>query len=184
MTRIQSTKTTEEIFFVTFTIVHWIDIFTRLSNKELIIESLKYCQKEKGLLLYSYVIMSNHIHLIMGSDGRFVVSDIIRDFKKFTSKKLYEFVFNSNESRKSWMIPIFNKCGKSNPNNASIQVWIQDNNPMLIETPDFFWQKLQYIHDNPVKEGIVFRPEDYVFSSASSYGGLKCDEMIEVIVVE
>lgn len=184
MSRIQSTNSFEEAFYVTFTIVYWIDLFTRLEYRELIIDSLKYCQKEKGLLLYAYVIMSNHIHLIISSNGKVTVSDIIRDFKKFTSKKLYDFVLNSNESRKSWMIPIFKKCGNNNPNNTSIQIWIQDNDPMLIETPNFFWQKLEYIHDNPVKAGLVFRPEDYVFSSASSYGGLEGDAMIEVIVVE
>jgi REP element-mobilizing transposase RayT len=128
--------------------------------------------------------MSNHIHLIIGSDGKFLVSDIIRDFKKYTSKKLYEFIRTSGESRKSWMLPIFQKSGKGNPNNTSIQIWIQDNNPMLIEKPDFFWQKLEYIHDNPVKAGLVFRPEDYVFSSASSYAGLHADAMIDIIVVE
>jgi putative transposase len=184
MSRIQSTKTREELFFVTFTIVHWIDVFTRLECKEIIIERLKYCQKEKGLLLFSYVIMSNHIHLIIGSDGKCAVSDIIRDFKKYTSKKIYEFINHANESRKSWMLPIFRKCGKNNPNNTSIQVWIQDNNPMILETPDFFWQKVEYIHDNPLKTGIVFKPEDYVFSSASSYAGLRGDAMIDVIVVE
>src|SRR6185436_18084705 len=101
--------------------------------------------------------------------GKYMVSDIIRDFKKFTAKKLYELILKSNESRKSWMLPIFKKCGKNNPNNKMIQVWIQDNNPMLIETPNFFWQKLEYIHYNPVKAGLVFNPEDYVFSSATNY---------------
>ncbi len=184
MSRIQSTKSFEDIFFVTFTIVHWIDLFTRLENRELIVENLKYCQKEKGLLIYAYVIMSNHIHLIIGSDGKFTVSDIIRDFKKFTSKRLYESVLKSYESRKSWMIPIFKQCGKNNPNNRSIQIWIQDNHPELLVTPNFFWQKLEYIHYNPVKAGLVFNPEDYVYSSATSYAGMEWDAMIEVIVVD
>ena len=71
--------------FITATVVDWIDIFTRQTYRDSVIESLDYCIKNKGMILYGYVIMSNHIHLIIQSeDGK--LSDLIRDFKKFTAK--------------------------------------------------------------------------------------------------
>ncbi len=79
--------TSEEAYFITITTVGWIDVFTRLNQKNVLIDALQYCQKNKGLEIYGYCIMSSHIHLLCkGTDG-FILSDIIRDFKKFTSKK-------------------------------------------------------------------------------------------------
>ena len=85
--------------FITSTVVDWIDIFTRQAYRDIVIESLDYCIKNKGMLLYGYVIMSNHIHLIIQSEeGK--LSDLIRDFKKFTAKNILKKIQNSPESRK------------------------------------------------------------------------------------
>ena len=85
--------------FITATVVDWIDIFTRQVYRDIVIESLEYCIKNKGMLLYGYVIMSNHIHLIIQSEhGK--LSDLIRDFKQFTAKNILEKIQNSPESRK------------------------------------------------------------------------------------
>ncbi len=73
--------------FITCTVINWIDVFTRKTYCDIVIDSLAYCIKEKGLILYGYVIMSNHIHLIVqSSKGK--LSELIRDFKKFTSTPL------------------------------------------------------------------------------------------------
>lgn len=77
-----------EVYFVTDTVVDWVDIFTRPIYKHIILDSLMYCQKEKGLIIYAWVLMSNHLHAIVGSSEEIKVSDIWRDFKKFTSKKI------------------------------------------------------------------------------------------------
>ena len=75
--------------YITATVVDWIDIFTRQTYRDSVIESLDYCIKNKGMILYGYVIMSNHIHLIIQSeDGK--LSDLIRDFKKFTAKNILD----------------------------------------------------------------------------------------------
>lgn len=72
--------------FITPTVVDWIDVFTRQSYRDIVIESLDYCIANKGMILYGYVIMSNHIHMIVQSEeGK--LSDLIRDFKKYTAKK-------------------------------------------------------------------------------------------------
>jgi len=90
--------TTEEAYFITVTAVGWIDIFTRLNQKNILISALKYCQENKGLEIYAYCIMSSHIHLLCKGTNGFVLSDIIRDFKKFTSKKIIQTIIDEPES--------------------------------------------------------------------------------------
>ncbi|WP_317174253.1 transposase [Chryseobacterium muglaense] len=92
-------KDQEKPHFITCTVVDWIDIFTRKVYKDIAVSSLEYCIKEKGMILYGYVIMSNHIHLIVQSkEGK--LSDLIRDFKKFTSKNILEAIQTEPESRR------------------------------------------------------------------------------------
>lgn len=76
-------------YFLTFTVVGWADVFTRKEYRDLVLESLKYCRENKGLLLYAYVIMTNHIHCIMQSETG-TLSKIIRDFKRHTASKNYK----------------------------------------------------------------------------------------------
>jgi putative transposase len=75
-------------YFITATVVGWIDVFTRKNHKMLIVDSLQYCQKNKGLEIYGYCLMSNHLHMIARAGGTNSISDVIRDFKKFTSREL------------------------------------------------------------------------------------------------
>ena len=159
------------LYFITFTVVKWIDVFSRQKYKDILIESLKYCQQHKDLEVYAYVIMSNHMHLIVSSPAE-NLSDIIRDYKKYTSRKILEAINNGAESRRGWMLNIFEFEAKRNKRNTNYQFWIQDNRPIELESNRFMDQKLQYIHLNPVKAGIVYKPEDYVYSSASNYAGL------------
>ena len=157
-------------YFLTFQIVGWVDIFTRKIYRDIIIDSLKYCQKYKGLNLFAYVIMSNPIHLLAQSD----VSDLsgfIRDFKSFTSKKFTEYILSGEESRKDWLKMIFEYHGK-NKRNQNFQVWTNDNHAELIYSQKFIEQKVNYIHQNPIRSGIVENPEDYLYSSARNYADL------------
>jgi REP element-mobilizing transposase RayT len=92
--------------FITATIVDWIDVFTRKKYRDTVIECLDYCIEQKGMVLYGYVIMSNHIHLIVQSnDGK--LSDLIRDFKKFIATKILEKIQIEPESRREWMLERF-----------------------------------------------------------------------------
>ncbi|MCK5103902.1 MAG: transposase [Cyclobacteriaceae bacterium] len=87
-------------YFVTITVNQWVDIFTRPIYVDILLESIRYCQKNKGLQVYAWVIMSNHIHMIISCEtGR--LSDLIRDLKKFTSSKIVQAIEeNKHESRK------------------------------------------------------------------------------------
>ena len=157
------------IYFITFAVVEWIDVFTRKEYSNIIKESLRYCIQHKGLKLHAWCIMSNHVHLIISSETN-NLSDILRDFKKFTSKAIIEAIQNSKEeSRKNWMLWIFKKAGEKNSRNNDYQFWRQDNHPVQLETITFTLDKLNYLHNNPVKAGLVEKSEDYLLSSAKDY---------------
>ena len=160
-----------ESYFLTFTVVGWVDIFTRQECKDIVIDSLKYCQSHKGLILNAFVIMPSHIHLIARcKSSKEGLSSIIRDFKKYTSKQLLNFLLKSNkESRRKWLKVVFTYHAKYNSNNSKYQLWQQNNRSKHLIYPRFTLRKLNYIHWNPVKDGIVLKPEDYLYSSARNY---------------
>jgi putative transposase len=159
----------EAIHFVTFAVVEWVDVFTRKEYKDILIESLKHCQKEKGLVIYAWCIMSNHIHLVVAARNQ-DLSDILRDFKKFTAKQVIKAIQESKiESRKDWMLRVFKNEGATNSRNTDNQFWRQDNQPKEMYSEHFIKQKLAYIHNNPVEEGIVDKAEEYLYSTARDY---------------
>lgn len=168
--------------YLTWTIVDWIDIFTRQRYRDIVIESLKYCIEHKGLTLYAYVIMSNHIHLIACAQEGFSLSGITRDCKKFTSKAIVESIHSEPESRSSWLSPLIQAHGMLNPNNKFNQVWQQESHAIELSDLRRFYQKLAYIHMNPVKAGIVLEPEHYLYSSARNYAGLSA--VLDVTLIE
>jgi putative transposase len=109
--------------FITFAVVNWIDAFSRPLYKDIIVESLKFCQKEKGLKLHAWVIMSNHVHLIASAEPAIMLADVIRDLKKYTSKMIEQAIRkNTFESRREWMLWMFERAGKRNPNNKNFLV--------------------------------------------------------------
>lgn len=135
----------------------------------------EYCQKEKGLILYSWCLMSNHIHLVVRATNN-DTSDILRDFKKFTSNQIIKAISeNAKESRRGWMLEIFKKAGDANIRNTHYQFWRQDNQPKKLFSERFTNQQLDYIHNNPVEAGIVDKAEEYLYSSARDYySGRNC----------
>lgn len=160
-------------YFVSFATVHWIDVFTREHYCNFILESLRYCQKEKGLIIYAWVIMPSHIHLIIGTDEK-PMQDILRDFKSFTSRGLKEEISNNmQESRKEWLLNAFTKAGKANGNNIDWQFWQQQNHPIELSDNSILEQKLNYLHNNPVVARYVEEPEYWIWSSAKDYCGQK-----------
>jgi putative transposase len=159
--------------FLTFTICGWIDLFTRLVYRDIVIDAFKFAQKKNHFVLNAFVIMSNHIHIIGRSDERQpkTLSDIVRDFKKFTHNKMMPIVESKVESRSQWMTHQFNYYGSINPKNEKAQIWINNSHPEECFSKEFTDSKINYIHQNPVRAGIVRSPEDYIYSSASNYAG-------------
>lgn len=158
----------EKPHFITCTVVDWIDVFSRKAYRDIVIDCFRYCIENKGMVLYGYVIMSNHIHLIIQSkEGK--LSDLIRDFKKFTAKNIIEAIKQNPESRREWMLERFAKATESHSRNKNYQLWQYGNHAEEIYTLPFLWDKLHYIHFNPIRAGIVEKAQDYLYSSASNY---------------
>jgi putative transposase len=171
----------ERPYFVTFSVVRWIDVFTRREYKDILVDSLKYCIANKGLELYAWVIMTNHVHMIIGTTDK-PMQNILRDIKRHTSKAITKAISeNTQESRREWMLWFFEREGKRNPNNELYQFWQQGNHPIELFSNDVVDQKLNYIHDNPVTAGWVDEPAHYLYSSARDYSGGK--GLIDIILM-
>jgi putative transposase len=158
-------------YFLTMTTVDWVDVFTRPVYKQIIVDSLRHCQKEKGLEIIAWVLMTNHLHLIARAELP-SLSDVLRDFKKFTSKRISEEAQSEFESRRIWMMHRFEYNARF-AKNKYFKVWQDGNEAKEIVTNHFLDQKIEYIHQNPVKAQIVFEPEHYAYSSAVDYAGGK-----------
>jgi putative transposase len=168
-------KDENALYFLTLTTVNWIDVFTRKTYRDIVVDSLAHCQKEKGLELYCWVIMSNHLHLIARAKEGYKLSAVLRDMKKFTSKEILKTIQTEPESREKWLLLEMLSAGKANSKKQTYQLWRNDNHPIELTSNAVIDQKVEYIHNNPVKAGIVVNPEDYVYSSAS-----ECD-LLEVL---
>ena len=154
--------------FITMTVVDWIDVFSRKTYRDIVVDSFNYCIKNKGMILYGYVIMTNHIHMIMQSEDE-KLSDLVRDFKKFTAKTILDTIQVENESRKEWMLERFKKATETHKRNKNFQFWQLNNHPVEVYSDEFLWTKLDYIHLNPVRAGFVEKASHYIYSSAQNY---------------
>ena len=156
---------------MTLTIVGWIDLFTRVSLRDVIVDSLKYCQKEKGLIIYAWCLMPSHLHIIAAAREGHDLSAIIRDFKKFTNKKMIQLIKTEPESRRDWLLDMFEEAGRFLNRIKYYKVWQDGNMAKELLTGSMAIQKLEYIHNNPVEARIVNEASDFVYSSALAYEG-------------
>jgi putative transposase len=142
-----------EMFFLTFTIKDWYYIFDRHNRWQILLDSLRYCQEYKEVKIYAYVFMLNHLHLIASCPD---MISFVRDFKKFTSKELKKNIFATEPN----ILSLFEEKGE-------YHFWQPSNMPKPMENEGLFWQKKQYIENNPVRKQYVKNPEDWLYSSAN-----------------
>ncbi|MFN6946252.1 MAG: REP-associated tyrosine transposase [Cytophagaceae bacterium] len=172
----------ERLYFISLTVVYWLDIFIRNEYRDVILDSLRFCQQKKGLEIYAWCLMTSHMHLIIGTN-KIPMEDIMRDFKSFTSNKLKnEIKNNAFESRKEWLIWMMERAGKANKHNGSFQFWQEGNHPIELYDNNIMQQKLDYLHNNPVEAGFVAFPEEYLYSSAIDYSGGK--GLLDIMFIE
>jgi len=153
-------------YFVSFATVYWVDVFTRETYFKVLANSIGYCRKFKGMELFAFCFMPSHIHFIFRSENE-NPSGLLRDFKKYTARKMIETIIeHPQESRKEWLLEMFKKAGKKNGNVSKYQFWQHHNKPIELWTTKVIKQKLEYIHNNPVKAGFVDQPTDWKYSSA------------------
>jgi REP element-mobilizing transposase RayT len=175
-------KEQDALYYLTLQVVDWVDIFTRPVYRDIVIDSLQHCIKQKGLQVFAYVIMSNHVHLIVQSSiGD--LSGTIRDFKKYTAKRIIETAEVTPESRREWMLNQFRYNASKHQRNSRYQVWTHENHAIWLYSNNFIAEKIEYIHNNPVRAKIVQHPEDYIYSSARNYATLSAVLDIEVLAL-
>ena len=155
----------DSLYFCTDVIVGWQYVFTSPEFFETIIDSLKFCQENKGLRLHAHVIMPNHVHsIISASQGN--LSSIIRDYKRYTSGRISDLL---GEAKNKRLLRYFRSVARREERGNEHKIWQSGSHPVLIESGEFFDQKLEYIHNNPVIKGYVERPAHWKFSSARNY---------------
>lgn len=152
------------VYFLTLTVKNWFYIFDRHDRWNILAGSLDFCRKHKGLKIYEFVFMLNHIHLIVKSPD---VSGFLRDFKQFTAKRIRR---NIQENEPTIEQIFLDTEGR-------FELWKKTNMPKLVETEEFFLQKAEYIRANPVRKNYVMHPEDWYWSSANPYCELETDEL-------
>ncbi|MFA6360816.1 MAG: transposase [Dysgonamonadaceae bacterium] len=172
----------EGLYFVSFAVVEWLDVFTQNMYKDILVESLSFCQQNKGMEIAAWCIMTNHVHLIFRSIKEYRPELLLGDFKRFTSKAIIKAIKeNPQESRKEVLLEQFRKAANETSNVKHYQFWQHDNKPIELWSNAVIQEKIDYIHQNPVEKGLVFRPEDYLYSSAIDYAGEK--GMLDNIII-
>lgn len=147
--------------FITNTVHYWIPLFCRDDYFQVLVDSLRYCTEQKGLVLHGYVLMPNHFHALSSqTDGR--LPDVVRDLKRHTSTVIAAKL--EEDCRITWLRALRNAGG-----GEKVSVWIAQYHPIQVHSLEFLQQKLEYMHQNPVRAGFVERAEDWKYSSAGFY---------------
>jgi putative transposase len=153
-------------YFLTMTVNHWLAVFTRPETVEILFDSWRYLQAHADFRLHGYVILENHLHLVASSPQ--LGSDVQR-FKSYTARRIIDHLAEVRAERLLNLLALFKRVHKTQ---SEHQFWEEGSHPQRIESDAVMRQKLDYIHQNPVKRGFVDLPEHWRWSSARNYAGL------------
>ncbi|MEO6719497.1 MAG: transposase [Ferruginibacter sp.] len=149
----------EAVYFTTSTVVGWSDIFTRDIYRDILLDSIRFCQKNQGLVLHAWVLMTNHLHMICSFKNNNDPGLVLRNIKSFTAMKLVDAIINNpTESRRKYLLHTFEEEGKKSSSNFHFKFWEHENHPVLLDSIFLYNQKLNYLHWNPVTAGFVTEP--------------------------
>ena len=151
--------------FITCTILHWIPIFTRIESTSIIFESLNYLQKTDNLKVHAYVILENHLHLVASSDD---ISLSMKKFKAHTAKEILKLLQKENVKTILEQLAFYKKAHKKD---TTYQLWQEGFQPKQILSEKMMHEKIQYMHNNPIKRGYVDEAVHWRYSSARNYEG-------------
>jgi len=153
-------------YFITCTVLHWIPIFTRTQSTDILFDSLKFLQKSDNLKITAYVILENHLHMIVSSDD---ISKTMAKFKSYTAKELINLLQKSNAKTILEQLAFYKKAHKTE---TTYQVWQEGIQPKLIVDEKMMIDRINYIHNNPIKRGYVEEAKHWRYSSARDYEGI------------
>ncbi|HRN79017.1 MAG TPA: transposase [Ferruginibacter sp.] len=182
MSRKYKFRDNNKLYFTTFTVTNWIDLFIRDEYKNILLNCIRFCQREKDLEVYAWCIMTSHAHFIFGSRGN-PLSNIMRDLKRHSSEELHKSIkVHPFESRREWMLAMMKKVVTPLSGKSCFQLWQPESHPVELSNEKIMHQKLNYLHNNPVASGFVQQPEDWHYSSAIDYYGGK--GLLDIILIE
>ena len=150
--------------FITLTVLHWIPVFVRPETVQILLDSLRFLQKE-GLKVHAWVVLENHMHLVVSSPD---IERHVARFKSFTAKQLLMHLDKRGASAIMDQLKFYKKAHKVD---RGMQFWQEGVHPEWISSDVMMHQKIDYIHMNPVKRGYVDEAEQWRYSSARDYVG-------------
>jgi len=164
------------LYFVTSTTIEWVSVFTKDNYYNVLVDAIKFYQSKKRLEIFAYVILPNHFHLIVKSNELMQSMKLI---KMYSAKEIIKLL---TKEKKNYLLKIFQINKKSYKTKSNYQVWQEGYKPKEIFGYKMLKQKIEYIHLNPVKKGLVTEPSDWGYSSAGFYekgieGVIKLDEI-------
>jgi REP element-mobilizing transposase RayT len=165
MSRKYKAYSIENPFFITLTVIDWVDLFTKREYKDIICSTLNFLVDNRKVQIIGYVIMSNHIHVIIYSH-EFPLYSLIKSFKRHTHHEFLKVIDSFKESRKHWLLPKFKFAAKGI--SSDYKIWQEGYHAIELYNETILEQKLEYIYQNPVRAGWVESPEEYFYSSARS----------------
>ena len=172
------------IIYITLSVVGWIDVFTRKEYAYAFMNTLKYWQRKKELNLYAYVIMSNRVYLIIDSREE-ELDDFLQDFKLYSAKQITGLIGrNENENRTDWLMHMLSYFGKYCKENRNFQFWQNDHQYIELKDKEHMARKIDFLHQRPVVNGLVFQPEHYIYSSANPYNQIDVISPVPNTVVQ
>jgi putative transposase len=173
----------EACHFLTLNVVDRIDVFTRPAYKKVITDALNHFIDMHGLAVYAWCLMTNHLHLLIKTREGYGPAWFERDFKKFTTPDVFKAIEMEADLRRDWMLQRFEEFSKSLKKIEKYHLWQTCNSPLHIDCtqPRLLLDRIEQIHENPVRHGIVDLAENYLFSSARDYAGLKGPVQVSVI---
>jgi REP element-mobilizing transposase RayT len=162
-------------YFFTFNTVDWVDIFIRPVYKQIIVHSLNHFIEHKGLTVYAWCLMTNHLHLLVKAEENGIMTAIEKEYKSFTTKKILEAIHTEPVARKQWMLHRFETSGNIFGLLKKTHIWQIPSPPVHIDLDkkDMLIEHFHYIHANPVRDRIVDTDCDYLYSSARDYADMQ-----------
>jgi putative transposase len=162
-------------YFLTLNVVDRIDVFVRPAYKQVIADALNHFVETQGVTLYAWCLLSGHLHLMVRMREGLGPAYFERDFKKYTTPEILKAIEMEMDLRRDWMMPRFEDFSKSLKRIEKFSLWQNCSSPLHIDSgeSELLLDRIDHIHENPVRERIVELPEAYLFSSARDYAGMK-----------
>ncbi len=152
--------------FLTNTVVAWLPVFSYPDYANIILDSCRFLQKERSIVILAWVIMENHLHWIATGPE---LAKRVGEFKSYTAKTILEKMKQNNASILLQELEYYKLRHRAD---QTYQLWQEGSHPKVIECDEVCWQKVEYTHNNPLRRGFVDQPEHWRYSSARSYMGM------------